>query len=410
MTLNTVFRPMALIVVVCCVALGASAQSGSMAMSIMNDEQTFAPELSRGDLEVFKRVLSLKDEEVRAMEDLYGAYSNTLKEEGVAVRAFVAKAVEEAEVMADQRLLDPAQKRLQEWDKRSTQLKTTFMSDLKSLLTRDQEARWPIVERELRRIKGLRWGRIPGEQPDLVMMVEELPGGAQRSGALGDLLERYSQDLDRVIVARTQFLEKHSDSFRDLIKSDPQEAKRVFDQATRVREGVAGVNERYLREMCAELPAKQAQELRDRFFRDSYPLLAKGTRGERYILAAGKLGSLSSDQRGQVDGILAEYDRDRRVILAKMAEIIREERTTELPEDLQKALTPPPADAKEHVNSWAAGLPEGHPLLKLRRARFDLDRSVREKLDALLTAEQRSQLPDQAAEPVVFYDDSPWGL
>ena len=35
---------------------------------------------------------------------------------------------------------------------RCVPLKKSFMEDLKSLLTRDQEARWPIVERELRRM------------------------------------------------------------------------------------------------------------------------------------------------------------------------------------------------------------------------------------------------------------------
>jgi hypothetical protein len=387
-------------------------QSGSMSMSIFNDEGTFSPELSRGDLEVFKRVLSLKDDEVRAMEDLYGAYCNTLKEEGVEVRTFVAKAVEESEVMADQRLLDPAQKRLAEWGKRSTQLKTTFMADLKSLLTRDQEARWPIVERELRRIKGLRWGRVPGEQPDLVKMVEELPGGAARATVMGDLLERYSQDMDRAIVARTQFMDKHSEGFRALTTSDPAEAKKLFEQATRVREGVAGVNDRYLREICAELPGDAAQELRDRYFKECYPLLSKGTRGERYVTAAGKLKTLTPEQRAQVDVVLAEYDRDRRALVARMAEVIRDQKLNELPEDLEKALNPPApgAPSEEHVNSWARGVPEGHPLFALRRSRFELDRATRTKLEAILTPDQRAEIPDQAAEPVVYYNDSPWGL
>ena len=82
-------------------AVAARAQGGSMSMMLFSDESTFAPELTRGDLDVFKRVLSMKPEEVRAMEDLHGAYCNALKEEGFAVRTFVSEKMEESEAMAD---------------------------------------------------------------------------------------------------------------------------------------------------------------------------------------------------------------------------------------------------------------------------------------------------------------------
>ncbi len=394
--------------------LAAFAQGGSMAMSIFSDESTFSPELTRGDLDVFKRVLALKPDEILAMEDLYGAYANTLKTEGLAVRQFVAEKMEESEAMADTRLLAPAHKRLEEWGKRSDQLKKTFMEDLKALLTRDQEARWPIVERELRRIKLLGHGRLPGEQPDLVKLLEDLPAEAKRSAAIPDLLERYSQDIDRAIVSRTKFLDENGDhkKFNDLVESDPVAAKKLYDRATREREAIVNVNERYLREICAELPPADAQALKDRFFKLSYYLLAKGTRGERYILAAGKLDDLTSEQRSQVDAILAEYDRERRVIVGKMAEIVREEKSSRLPDNLDRKLNPPPPapPGERNQNEWDRGLPEGHPMLGLRRSRFELDRAFRTRIDAVLTPDQRDRLPDQALEAVTYYDDSPWGL
>lgn len=391
----------------------AVAQSSSMAMSIFSDEGTFSPELTRGDLDVFKRVLSMKPDEVDAMEQLYGAYCNTLKTEGMEVRRFVAEKMEESEVMADTRLLDPARKRLADWAKRSEELKKSFMEDLKALLTRDQEARWPIVERELRRIKLLGHGRLPGEEPDLVKLVEDLPAEAKKSAVFADLLERYSQDMDRAIQSRSKFLDENKEKFDDLVEADPLEAKKLFERATREREGVVSVNERYLRDICAELSPQHAQELKDRYFKLSYSLLAKGTRGERYIRAAGKLDNLTTEQRAHVDAILAEYERERRVIVEKMAEIVREQKLTRLPEKLERKLNPPAPDAPDenrNRNEWDRGLPEGHPMRGLRRARYELDRSFRARIDALLTPEQRDRLPDQALEPVTYYEDSPWGL
>jgi hypothetical protein len=197
------------------------------------------------------------------------------------------------------------------------------------------------------------------------------------------------------------------------VESDPAEAKKLYERATREREGLVSVNDRYLRDICAELSPKDAQELKDRYFKLSYYLLAKGTRGERYILAAGKLDDLTREQRSEVDAILAEYDRDRRVIVGKMAELVREEKATRLPDNLDRKLNPPPPPApgeRPNRNEWDRGLPEGHPMRALRRSRFELDRSIRARIDAVLTPEQRDRLPDQALEAVTYYDDSPWGL
>ena len=50
-----------------------------------------------------------------------------------------------------------------------------FIEDLRVLLTKEQEARWPLVERELSRLKKMADGRIAGEKGDVVRMVAELP-------------------------------------------------------------------------------------------------------------------------------------------------------------------------------------------------------------------------------------------
>jgi hypothetical protein len=52
----------------------AFGQHGSMSMSFFSDETTFAPALSRADLDVFTRVLALKPAEQKAMEELHSAH------------------------------------------------------------------------------------------------------------------------------------------------------------------------------------------------------------------------------------------------------------------------------------------------------------------------------------------------
>lgn len=396
------------------------AQHSVMSTSIFSDSGTFGPELSRQDLDVFKRVLALQPAEFAAMEELHGAYVNTLKTEGYEVRHVVSVVMEEAEAMGDMTLLGPAHQKLAEWTKRSDELKRTFMDDLKALLTRDQEARWPIVERELRRMKLLRGGRVPGEQVDLVELINELPASVKESPEMVDLLERYSQEMDRAIVSRAAFFEKNDEKFKELVTSDPPAAKALFERSTREREAVVSVNDRYLREIANGLTTAEADALRDRYFNACYPLLAKGTRGERYIKAAGKLDTLSTEQRSTLGPVLAEYDRDRRAILARMAELVREDKRTTLPQSLANALNPPSPETVEPPSrtagfSYASApsardLREDKPYAKLRRSRYELDRACRAKVDAILTPDQQAVLPDLALEPVTVYDDSTQGM
>ncbi len=384
------------------------AQHSSMSTSIFNDETTFAPALSHADLDVFTRVLSMKPEEQRAMEDLYGAYCNTLKAEGGEVRKYVSDIMEESELMEDIRLLAPAQKRLGEWEKRSEQLKKSFIEDLKALLTREQEGRWPIVERELRRMKWINSGRLAGEDVDLIHLVAEMPADAKTSPALGDLLDRYSQDLDRALLARADVIDKNSEKFGDLLTSDPQAARSMYESAIKVRRALCDVNLRYARLIGAELPSDLGQKLDMDVFKISFPMLSKPSRGERYIKGAKDLKSLTAEQEELVKGIVDAYENDRLAMLHRTAETIREQQFTQLPVRLDKALGVLPPDADDGFRAY--GLSADHPLARLRRERFELDKAARNKLDAILTPEQRASLPDRAADAVTFIDYTPWGL
>jgi len=78
----------------------------------------------------------------------------------------------------------------------------------------------------------------------------------------------------------------------------------------------------------------------------------------------------------------------------------------EVPEDLGKALGTIPDD-EEHRNYE---LPPDHPVSRLRRERWELDKAAKGKVDAVLTPEQRDTVPDARPGTATFYDYTPWGL
>ncbi len=385
----------------------AEAQRSMMSLYIFDKQTAFAPELSRADLAVFARVLVLSDDERRAMHDLYDALAATMAQEGREVREFCAEYVERSELLQDQRVLEPATKRIEAWGERAKQLEASFLVDLRVLLTREQESRWPILERELRRLKRVGAGRLTGESVDLIRILGEVSSTGGPSPALAEILERYSGDLDRALVARDTLIERESNAFGALIKEDPQAAMALFDRARRLRAAVREVNARYTRLIAAELPPDAAAAFRDRVFGASNPSLRDPTRGERYIRAAGEL-ALSSEQAERVRAVIAEYDAARRRLLDRMAAAEWEHAYHTLPYSLAEALGQVPEGEVNYFRAFGPG--KDHPLTALRLERYELDRAARAKIDALLTPEQRWSLPDTSAGQVVYSDWRVGGL
>ena len=112
-------------------------------------------------------------------------------------------------------------------------------------------------------------------------------------------------DLDRALVARDRLLDEHKDGFGKMISEDPARALELFERARGLRVAIREVNVRYTRLIAAELPQGVAEDFARRVLEASHPELASPSRGERYIRAAGELGSLTSEQAATVRGIIS---------------------------------------------------------------------------------------------------------
>src|SRR5262249_37756179 len=85
---------------------------------------------------------------------------------------------------------------------RRAALEKTFLDDFKSLLTAEQSANWPRVERLPRREPWLRFGFVSGSSVDLTSLVDGLKLPDDARAKVRDTVEEYEQALDRVLVER----------------------------------------------------------------------------------------------------------------------------------------------------------------------------------------------------------------
>lgn len=389
-------------------AAAASAQSGVMSMGLYNDESSFRPTLSSSDLKLVVRVLNLGDTEKNAVEELHKGYAAALKTEGGAVRDFVNGEIEKAQAMQNVGLLGPARKRIDEWTKRSEELRKTFLDDLKSLLSREEEARWPIVERELRRLREIGGGRLAGESVDLVRVTEDVLRAAP-SGDLAEMLNRYSSELDRALVARERFLEENSKGFQELIKTDVKKANDVWNEAQRVRGSIRDINERFARQVLEALPVEKRPKFELRVFELSFPAIVRPSFAEGYLKDVGELDSLTGEQRSRLATIKSQFERDRWKLWMNAGPAWRQFEETNKPKELLKALGEYREDPRHELYT-GAWLPESHPLVRYRQERLVLDQALRRSLDDLLTEEQENAVPGRTQHFARFENWETYGL
>jgi hypothetical protein len=403
-----IFRPRVAGMIAVGIAAVARAQSGSMSMGLYNDESSFRPTLSSADLKVLVRVLGLGKAETQAVEDLHAGYAAALRNEGGEVRDFVSGEIEKAQAMQNVGLLDTARQRVKEWEARSEKLKKAFLDDLKSLLSREEEARWPIVERELRRMKNIGNGRLAGETLDVVRLTEDVLG-QPAAGELAEVLHRYSSELDYALVARERFLDENQKSFPDMIKNDLPKAKDLWNEAQRLRGAVRDTNERYARLVAEALPADRRTKFQFRVFEVSFPAIVRPTLAEGYLKDVDEVQSLTAEQRSRISAIRAKFEADRWSLWMKAGPAWKRFEADDKPRELAKALGEWQEDPKHQLYT-GAWLPESHPLVKYRQERLALDQALRASLDSVLTAEQREAVPGRATHYARFENWEAWGL
>lgn len=385
------------------------AQAGTTTMGVYTTENNFRPALTSGDLNRIVRVLGLGASERESVEALHEGYVAALRNEGALVRDFVSSEIEKSQALNDAGLLDAARAKAKEWEARSRQLERTFIEDLTGLLSKDQESRWPTVERELRRLRSVGKGRLSGESLDVVRLVEEVHA-EPTVGELADLLERYCAELDYALIARDRFVDQNKAKFHESIRNgDVKTAKDLWEESQRVRSAVSSINERFARQVESLLPEAMRVKFQARVFEISFPALARPTFAEEYLRATLGLEDLSAQQRTRVREVESRYELARRGLWTKAAEGWKQFEAEEMPRELAKALGrwPEHRTPQMYTGGW---LPSSHPLQQYRQERLKLDQTLRRSLDDVLTSEQRATIPARSTFSARFESWEWWSL
>jgi Spy/CpxP family protein refolding chaperone len=344
--------------------------------------------ISKRSVDRWAEELGLDDEQKQAVLSLHEGYRSACEQASREMATVLSEARKAAEESQDHSLLLerlPPARRKQEQQTRAAE--QAFMSDVRSLLTPDQERAWPKIERMRRREQSGRMSTVSGDAVDLTEIIRDLK--LPVAGALAEALEEYEVEADRGIQERLRVSDRGADfdSGRPL---DLEVLQKQMDEQREAGLKLKDINLRHARKIEPLLPEAKQAEFRQAFKRSSFPQVYRPTMAGRWLEAAQKFDDLDTRQREDLAGLRGQYERDLGVANDALAAAI----------EASEARSGGPGGVLSGpgVSMVVRMGDEDSELAAARKARREVDERAREKLRNLLKPEQRERLPKPEEE------------
>lgn len=347
------------------------------------------PEITSRQFDRYAKMLALTDEQKSAAKELFEGYRNEIRQHDDAMRKQRQEMMEKFRENRDPSVFEGMQAEMtKQRDKREATTKA-FMNDFKVILTADQEATWPRVERAQRRDQSMARGRLAGENVDLVHVVDEAQLDADTMKKVAPMIEQYETEVDRELTSRNAVFEDSMTKGREAMRDgDMEKGQELFAKARDASVKVRDVNRRFARQIADALPPEKKGAFELAVKKASFPQVYRDTAASKQLTAAEKIADLSPEQKTSITELKARYEREIATTNDKLAQAI-EERQMEA--NIGQMFRGRDNDEEDPVND-------------LREKRRELGNTTTASLQKLLNEKQREHLPSADEEEE---DDGP---
>jgi hypothetical protein len=388
-------------------ASAATTLATSMTSWGIFSEADFRPQIVENDLRVIVAALKLPDEETRMVRDLHTAHIGRVRDEGAAVKSACLDLIERTQMLGDGTNLKEVLEKRDAWQKRREALDKEFLDELRLILSAEQEARWSIVERELRRMRAMPDGRMLGESIDAVVFVTD--DATDPTPEIADILERYARDIDAALRTRDATVEDaKSKNLESLVASDPAECARLFERIRADRIRVRDLNRKAIEDVAARLDPEAGARLRKRLIDAmTAPMGLDKSFALQILTAAADLESLTESQRAAISSATDAYIATRDRWIERYLETAMKIEDTAVPPMLERALRGETAEEPRGYGMTESVSERSRldPLRKAWEERIDFEKRTRDSAIALLTPEQRIALPLMIDQVAIRFGD-----
>lgn len=367
------------------VALGAAVipavieTSPAQAQMVSMGRGLASPEISTRSLERYGQILKLDKEQSEAAKQLLEAYQDTSRKYQEEMEEQMKALREEAEDGDFSTMMEKMPEIMKKAGEKREAAQKSFLDDFKSLLTKEQEAAWPKVERLRRREGGLGFSTVSGAAVDLTSLTDRLKLSDADKAKIADTVEQYEQDMDRLLQERAKADEERSKDEKGGFDFNPEKWREQMDKMREAGIKVRDLNKQYERKIAAILPEESKAKFQDDFRKRSFRQIYRTSQVSKELAAAEKFDDLTPDQKRAIAELKETYGRD----LASLNEKWSAAQDQAETEGKAGGMFTFPGMANNESPELAAA----------RKARRDYDKSFGEKLKTTLNDGQRERLP-----------------
>jgi len=348
----------------------------------------FRQDFYRRDLVIFNDVLDLEEWQRPIVEVLLEDYAASFEAGLTAMRNEIAEMRVDA-AGDGQAIMERMMQPLEVWEQDKELLADQFLANVRTQLSPVQEARWPALERALRREKDLPQSELSGEGIDLVAVLAKVQVPPQVLDGIATVIDQYENDLDRALLAREQRMDSLQPAVREAMQEmNFERGLQIMQQIMAARVEVRSAQERGLEAIAAALPAEYAETFRREALEQAFPRVYGPNATISFIAAAKAIEDLTPEQLEGIEAIERDYLLQLDGVNTRMRDLYRVEEPREPQRRFERILQRQRGDAPRRRT---AGEPEA--IRDLRGEREELGRRTREAILALLTPDQSSRLP-----------------
>lgn len=263
--------------------------------------------------------------------------------------------------------------------KRMQELQDGLFGDMRQILTAEQEAVWPRVERMRRREMILRELPFTWSAADLVDVLMGMKIGQE--GEAADLAVKYEVEVDRVLEPMWAMATEIQDEMAEMTEPDEERIMEIMQKFFDWSKELRRLNKEYARRLELVIPEGEREAFRREVMVRSFPEVYGKSETMKAIEVARGFADLDEAQRESIRVLSDQYERELAGANERWATALdkRDDEAT-----------------AESMMMW--GWEEEGPVAEAKQARGELDASYRERLERVLTEAQRARLPGNEPE------------
>jgi hypothetical protein len=396
---NQLFRAACVLILAVVAGLGAAPAQAQMGMGV-NPGMTGL--ISRRSLDDFTKILMLDADQKEVLTNLYDAYRKdheaAMEKMQADIRALQEKFADTADISAIQK---DAIRYGKAFAEKTEALEKAFMEDLKSALTPEQLERWPKVEQHRRRDKYMRMAFVSGSAVDLTRVVARVKPVPADNAEFETTLDRYEQEMDKHLraleVVQKQLEDKMYDTNANMMDMGRWES--LFKEYYPVARDMRETNKEYVRKLGMLMEDRSRARFEEEYKARAFPRVYKKVPVLTMIENTEKLTDLDPAKREQVASIKESLLRELGTLNDRWARAMeeRDDKGGGTLAVMMASIQGTNTDLNKDVNA-------------ARQARKELEARTRERLEALLTEEQRAKVtppPEHDRNPNPWIDIMP---